>query len=158
MEKCCPYTAVEECLNVFPCIVNMHPYVWSLHALSEILYLSRVTHTHWLWEFASRAMAREWNEYKRELGLAREREGETKSRTDRAEGEKTDRKWKAVRRDGWDCLTSCTERAQSPCGLPMRGSVKGGRREAGEEHNTGLSNQLCSLSLSTALATHSIAH
>lgn len=96
----------------------MHLYVWSLRALCAILYLSRVTHAHWLWEFASRAMEREWKEYKRALNRQEERRPVTQAQAEQRGRRQTGNKSQEIRMS----LNSCTEHAHSPCGLLMRRS------------------------------------
>lgn len=70
----------ETCGDVFSCLFFpswlkalsvqhsvIHLHLWSLHSSYAILYLSQITHARWLWDSASRATCREWNEYKRAL-------------------------------------------------------------------------------------------
>lgn len=106
------------------CLIFTHLHAWSLHALYVPLYLSRVTHAHWLCEFALRATQREWKEYKRALNKQkgwkkRDDQSDRQSGGRGGERRQTGNKKKSRRRNGWDSLNSRTEHARSPCGLLM---------------------------------------
>lgn len=85
----------------------------SLRAPYVILYLSRLTHTHWLWEFAWRAV--EDGTRARELWIEdRQREKERATVRHRRGGRQT--KSLGGEKKGLDCPSSSTEHAHSPRG------------------------------------------
>lgn len=63
---------------------------------------------------------KENGESTRELWIARQKKRELNSQTEREGGGGDRQEMKGSKRNGWECLTSCTERAHSPCGLLMR--------------------------------------